>query len=244
MPPCRLPVPFSYLSPFPAFLVPSHPLKDFIMHIEIGIITPEKLAYAATAATALLAVHSLPLLKNPTTWLRTGLAAFFFSALMQAWHMPVGPSELHMVGAMPIYLLFGFIPTLFGFGLGLLLQALVFEPQDLVHLAVNFLSLAVPLVAVHHSLGKKMQGMTLANVLKLDAVYYTGVTLMVGFWLSISTDAAPVADWAMFAASYASLVVIEPFLTIGLVLLAGRVRNSPIAAACLDERALRHVASA
>lgn len=35
----------------------------------------------------------------------------------------------------------------------------------------------------------------------LDAVYYAGVTLMVGFWLSISNDAAPVADWALFAAS-------------------------------------------
>lgn len=214
------------------------------MHIEIGIITPEKLAYAAAAGTALLAAHALPLLKSPTAWLRTALAAFFFSALMQAWHMPVGPSELHMIGAMPVYLLFGFIPTLFGFGLGLLFQAMVFEPQDLVHLAVNFLSLAVPLVAVHHTLGKKMQGLTIANVLKLDALYYTGVTLMVGFWLFISSNPAPVADWALFAASYVSLVAIEPFLTIGLVLAAGRIRKSRIATACLDERALQHVASA
>ena len=36
------------------------------------------------------------------------------------------PVGLHLVGAMPVYLLFGFIPTLFGFGLGLLVQALVF----------------------------------------------------------------------------------------------------------------------
>lgn len=214
------------------------------MHIEIGIITPEKLTYASVAATALLAGHSFQLFKSPNAWLRTALAAFFFSALMQAWHMPIGPSELHMVGAMPIYLLFGFIPTLFGFGLGLLLQAVVFEPQDLVHLAVNFLSLAVPLVAVHHSLGKRMQGITIANVLKLDAMYYAGVTLMVGFWLSISSDPAPVADWGLFAASYLSLVVIEPFLTIGLVLLAGRWRNSRIADACLDERARLHLAAA
>ena len=180
------------------------------MHIEIGIISPEKLAYAGVAATALLGAHTMGLLKSPTAWLRTALAAFFFSVLMQAWHLPVGPSELHLVGAMPVYLLFGFIPTLFGFGLGLLVQALVFEPQDMAHLAVNFLSLAVPLVTVHHTLGKKMQGISVANVLKLDAVYYAGVTLMVGFWLSISNDAAPVADWALFAASYTSLVAVEP----------------------------------
>ena len=113
-------------------------------------------------------------------------------------HLPVGPSELHLVGAMPVYLLFGFIPTLFGFGLGLLVQALVFEPQDMAHLAVNFLSLAVPLVTVHHTLGKKMQGISVVNVLKLDAVYYAGVTLMVGFWLSMGTEPTPLANWAAF----------------------------------------------
>lgn len=210
------------------------------MHIEIGILSAEKIAYASAAATALLAAHSASWLKSPKTWLRTALAAFFFSALMQAWHMPVGPSELHMVGAMPIYLLFGFVPTLFGFGLGLLTQALVFEPQDLAHLAVNFLSLAVPLMVVHHGMGKKMQGLSVANVLKLDAVYYTGVTLMVGFWLSISSVPAPVADWALFAASYASLVMIEPFMTMGLVMAGARLRTSRLAIVCLDERALQH----
>ena len=69
------------------------------MHIEIGIISPEKLAYAGVAATALLGAHTMGLLKSPTAWLRTALAAFFFSVLMQAWHLPVGPSELHLVGA-------------------------------------------------------------------------------------------------------------------------------------------------
>lgn len=214
------------------------------MHIEIGILTPEKLAYASAAATALIGTHALGWLKSPTTWLRTALAAFFFSALMQAWHMPVGPSELHMVGAMPIYLLFGFLPTLFGFGLGLLFQGLVFEPQDMLHLAVNFLSLAVPLVVVHHAFGKKLQALTVANVLKLDAIYYTGVTLMVGFWLSISSVPAPVGEWALFAASYLGLVAIEPVLTIGLVLVARRFRNGRLATACIDERALNQQVAA
>lgn len=205
------------------------------MHIEIGILSPEKLAYAGVAATAVLGAHAGGLFKSPTAWLRTALAAFFFSALMQAMHMKVGPSELHFVGAMPIYLLFGFIPTLFGFGLGLLLQALVFEPLDMTHLAVNFLSLAVPLIVLHHGLGKKVQSLTVANVLKLDAVYYAGVTLMVGFWLSISNVAAPVSGWALFAASYLSLVLAEPLLTIGLVLTANRIRGSRLLRLCLDE---------
>lgn len=208
------------------------------MHIEIGILSSEKIAYASVAATALLGAHAGGLLKSPTAWLRTALAALFFSALMQAWHMPVGPSELHMVGAIPIYMLFGFIPTLFGFGLGLLLQALVFEPQDLVHLSVNFLSLAVPLVIMHQSLGKKLQTISVGKVLQLDAMYYAGVTVMVGFWLSISSEPAPLGEWALFAVSYASLVAIEPLLSIGLLLGGQRLRKSRLLAACLDERAL------
>ncbi|CAM3858090.1 energy-coupling factor ABC transporter permease [Roseateles saccharophilus] len=196
------------------------------MHIEIGILTSPKLALAAAGASALLAAHAPALLKQPVLWLRTALAAFFFSLLMQAWHLPVGPSELHLVGAMPAYLLFGFVPTLFGFGLGLLLQALLFEPQDMVHLAVNFLSLGLPLVLVHHTLGRRLQRLTVANVVKLDALYYAGVTLMVGFWLSISTVAAPLAGWATFAASYLLLVAVEPLMTIGLVALGGRLRSS------------------
>ena len=155
--------------------------------------------------------------KRPALWLRTLIAAFFFSACMQAFHMKVGPSELHFVGAMPIYLLCGFLPTLFGFGLGLLLQGLVFEPQDLVHLAVNSLSLIVPLMVLHRTLGKGLREFSLANILKLDGLYYTGVTLMVGFWLANGQTATPVSDWAAFAASYLAVVAIEPVLTWAMV---------------------------
>ncbi len=194
------------------------------MHIEIGILPQDRLVMAAVAATGLLAVHAKPLLINPANWLRTALAAVFFSILMQLWHLPVGPSELHLVGAIPIYLLFGYIPTLFGFMLGLFLQAFFFEPQDMLHLAVNFLSLGVPLVVVHATYGRHLQKLRLTNLVTLDAFYYTGVTLMVGFWLSISTDPAPLADWARFAASYVLLVVLEPVLTISLLLLGRRLQ--------------------
>jgi hypothetical protein len=39
------------------------------------------------------------------------------------WHLAPGPSELHLIGATTVYLLFGFAPAIVGFGLGLLLQA-------------------------------------------------------------------------------------------------------------------------
>lgn len=183
------------------------------MHIEPGLLAPAKLLFANVAATGLLAAHALPWLKRPALWLRTAIAALFFTACMQAFHLQVGPSELHFVGAMPIYLLCGYLPTLFGFALGLLLQGLVFEPQDLMHLAVNALSLIAPLMVTHHTLGQRLRNFSLANILKLDGLYYAGVTLMVAFWLANGQTATALSSWAAFAASYLAVVAAEPLLT-------------------------------
>jgi len=211
------------------------------MHIEPGVLAQTKILAANAAAAALLLGHAPALLKRPALVLRTLLAALFFSVFMQAFHLKVGPSELHFVGAMPIYLLLGFLPTLFGFALGLLLQGLLFEPQDLVHLAVNTLSLAVPLVALHHTLGRRLaaaavQGPRVGPVLRLDAAYYAGVTAMVGFWLAVGETATPVAAWARFAASYLAVVACEPVFTVAVVKAVQRWRATSWARACFDER--------
>lgn len=207
------------------------------MHIEPGILSSAKIAFANVAAIGMLAAYAPGLVKRPTLLLRTALAAVFFSVFMQVFHMPVGASELHFVGAMPIYLLLGFVPTLFGFALGLLLQGLLFDPQDLAHLAVNSLSLMVPLAAVHYGLGKRIAGQfTVANIVKLDFAYYAGVTLMVGFWLSMGTEPTPLANWAAFAASYLALVLVEPLVTLAIVRAARGFKDASWAQLCLDER--------
>ena len=205
------------------------------MHIEPGLLAQGKLMFANAAAVAVLAAHAPALLKKPALWLRTALAAVFFSVLMQSFHMQAGPSELHLIGAMPMYLLLGYVPTLFGFAAGLLLQGLLFEPQDLMHLAVNALSLIVPLMVVHHTLGRT-GGLRLGRIVRLDAAYYAGVTLMVGFWLALGEQATSLSDWAVFAASYLSVVALEPVFTFGLVRLVATVRDQAWARACLDER--------
>ncbi len=209
------------------------------MHIEPGLLAQSKIVAANAAALAVLASQAPALLRRPTLWLRTGLAAAFFTLFMQAFHLPVGPSELHFIGAMPIYLLLGFLPTLFGFALGLGLQGLVFEPQDLVHLGVNALSLMVPLIVLHKALGQRLaaRSVSAAQILKLDGVYYAGVTLMVGFWLTQSETTFALADWLRFTASYLGVVALEPLLTL---LLVRGVQGQPVlptwARACLDER--------
>jgi ABC-type Co2+ transport system permease subunit len=206
------------------------------MHIEPGLLAQSKLLFAAGAAAVVFVPYVSTLLKSPTLWLRTALAAVFFSLFMQSFHMQAGPSELHFVGAMPIYLAFGFIPTLFAFGFGLLLQGLLFEPQDLMHLAVNTLSLAVPLIAVHYTLGRKLKEVTIATVLKLDGAYYAGVVAMVGFWLVQAEVVVTFADWALFASSYIPLVVVEPVFTLAILWVIQRFGQTRLGAICFAER--------
>ena len=215
------------------------------MHIEPGLVAPAKVLIANVSALGLLGFYARGLISQPVDLIRTLLAAIFFSVFMQGFHLSVGPSELHFVGAMAMYLTLGFLPTLYGFALGLLLQGLVFDPIDLPHLAVNSLSLILPLLAVHYGLGRRLrdaargQRISWATILKLDAAYYTGVTLMVGFWLALADVATPVAAWATFAASYLAIVAIEPLVTYGALRLLKRYEDRPLVATCFSVGALR-----
>jgi cobalt/nickel transport system permease protein len=203
------------------------------MHIDPGFIAQTKIMLANAGAVAVLAYYARDLLLQPAAIVRALLAAVFFTVFMQSFHMNVGPSELHFVGAMAMYLTLGFLPTLFGFALGLLLQGLLFEPADLVHLAVNSLSLILPLVAVHYTLGRKLRETTndqqirWRTILKLDAVYYGGVTTMVGFWLLASNVVTPFSTWAAFAASYLAVVAVEPLFTYATLRLLKRHEHRP-----------------
>lgn len=215
------------------------------MHIEPGYISQAKIMLANTSALGVLAYYVKDLITRPTDIVRTLLAAVFFSLFMQGFHMNIGPSELHFVGAMAIYLTLGFIPALFGFALGLLLQGLLFNPADLVHLAVNSLSLIVPLITVHYTLGRKLsdamagQRINWRAILKLDALYYSGVTAMVGFWLLASDVATPFSAWAAFASSYLVIVAVEPLFTYAVVLLLKRHEDKPLVNTCFAVKSLK-----
>ena len=198
------------------------------MHIEPGLIAQVKLAMANVVASGMLLTYARELLKRPADIIRSLIAAVFFTIFMQSMHMQVGPSELHFIGAMAIYLTLGFIPTLIGFAAGLLLQGLIFDPMDLPHLAVNTLSLVVPLLAVHYTLGRKLREgaeVTMKQIVSMDAMYYGGVVAMVGFWLSFADVVTPVAAWATFASSYLIVVMVEPIFTYATVRLLKNHQN-------------------
>ena len=115
------------------------------MHIEPGFVAATKVAAANAGAIGVILwgckEQAKEFLSQPWVPLKTVLAAGFFSLFMQVYSVPVGPSELHFVGAMAMYLTLGFTPTLIGFAVGLLFQGLVFNPGDLYHLGVISLSL-------------------------------------------------------------------------------------------------------
>ena len=163
-------------------------------------------------------------------------SVIFFSLFMQLFHLPAGPSELHLLGAMPIYLLLGFVPALFGFALGLLFQGLAFAPTDLAHLSINSLSLMLPLIAVHMAFGKnlKTKDLSLKSLAKLDSAFYAGVTLMVGFWL-LGEGVTSFATWAVFAASYAPIVLGEIAFTVGALQLVQKFGQNNLVAYCFGE---------
>ncbi len=189
------------------------------MHIEPGIIDPLRVTAANAVALAVVATQLPALVRAPLNIVKTGLAAIVFSVLMQSWHLAVGPSELHLIGATTVYLLFGFAPAMLGFALGLFLQGFFFESQDLIHLGVNSLSLMLPMVAVHETFGKRLfaanaaDRFSFARVLRIDAVYYAGVSAMVAFWLLISNDSFALVDWGRWALAYMPVFGLEALIT-------------------------------
>lgn len=197
------------------------------MHIEPGFVQPAKIVMANAGAATVLVWAAKEQIKDwakaPWTFVKTGLAAVAFTVFMQSFSAPVGPSELHFTGAMVMYLTLGFWPALMGFALGLLVQGLVFSPWDLMHLGVNALSLMLPLIAVHFTLGKALfdenakRRLNFATMVKLDAMYYAGVTSMVGFWLLVGGAQTAFTAWLTFAASYLVIVAAEPLLTFAVV---------------------------
>jgi len=76
------------------------------------------------------------------------------------------------------------------------------------------------------------------SILKLDAAFYAGVTLMVGFWLAIGEVATPLAAWLAFASSYAAIVLVEPVFTLLVLHAIGRRQHSAAVRFCFQPQAL------
>ena len=85
-------------------------------------------------------------------------------------------------------------------------------------------------------MGKKMLNEPLKNrirwskLIKFDALYYSGVVAMVGFWLALGTTDGVVTvslfSYATFALSYMTVIVFEPIFTYTILSIAKKYEDN------------------
>ena len=208
------------------------------MHIEPGLVTGEKLALAvATAAVAGaiaishlrrdLADRGVPSL-SARLLLATGLVLIFFQVLP---HFPAGVSEVHFIFGSTLFLILGPAAAACGLAAGLLLQGLLFQPQDLPQYAMNVTTLLFPLLAMA-AVAKRIIPNSVAYVdlkysqaLKLSTTYQAGIVAWVAFWAIYGNGfgATNLYSIGAFAAAYASVLIIEPLLDLAVLSIAKRL---------------------
>jgi len=210
------------------------------MHIEPGLVTGTKLVlgYAtgmAVGGVALkLAVETVREQGIASFLVRTGVAtALVFTFFEILPHFPVGVSEVHFILGSTLFLLFGAAPAALGLALGLLVQGLCFVPTDLPQYGMNVTTLLVPLLAIQ-ALAQRIISRNTAYVdlrysqtLALSTAYQSGIVAWVAFWALYGAGfgAANLSNIVTFAASYAIVIVIEPFADLAVLATAKAVRD-------------------
>ena len=211
------------------------------MHIEPDIVSGAKMALAVATAAGVgtLTVKSVFESLKSELWvgfafrviLATALVFTFFEILP---HYPVGISEVHFIFATLLFLLLGLAPAAIGLSLGLLGQGLLFAPSDLPMYFVNVTTLLAPLFAVSLIArrfipeGRAFVDLKYVDVLRLSAMYQGGVIAWVAFWalygqgFTVST----LSVVSTFAVSYLVVIIVEPFVDLGLLAIAKKFRST------------------
>lgn len=210
------------------------------MHIEPGLISPEKmlLAYAAAAGAGAVALKfaidsvresgPLSLLARAAA---TTAAVFCFFEVMP--HYPVGVSEVHFILGSTLLLIFGAAPAAIGLALGLLLQGLFFAPFDLPQYAANVTTVLVPLFAIKVVADRIIPRNTpyvelrYGQAFALSATYQGGVVAWVAFWALYGHGfgVENLASIATFGGAYMLVVLAEPLVDLAVLAAAKTVRG-------------------
>lgn len=224
------------------------------MHLEPGVVTGGKLAlaYAAAAGSvaimASLCMHTVRedggkaalALRSVAT---TILVLIFFEVFP---HYSVGVSEVHFIFGATLYLVFGGGPAAIGLAVGLLIQGLLFAPNDLPQYFINVTTLIVPLWAVdkvaHRIIRPDTPYVSLAptQVVSLAATYQGGVILLVVLWSLYGGGfgAANLAQVGAFSINYLVVILVEPI--VAMLILAGAKTIDPMVKAPILHKRLHH----
>jgi ABC-type Co2+ transport system permease subunit len=217
------------------------------MHIEPGVVDGAKivLSYATAAASVgLVSKMAFDTIKSDggiaslaiRSLITTVLVFVFFEVLP---HVPVGVSEVHLILGSTLFLIFGAGPAAIGLALGLLVQGLFFEPQDIPQYGMNVTTLIVPLYAMS-LLSRQIIAQKTAytdvkylQALTLSTTYQGGIVLWVAFWALYGHGftVQNLVEIGTFGASYMTVIIIEPL--IDLAVLAGaktlrQLQGSPL----------------
>ena len=206
------------------------------MHIQPGVVDGAKIAlsYVTAAGSAALTIRMARdtvmqdggaralVLRSIATTL---LVLFFFQILP---HYAVGISEVHFIFGATLYLVFGGGPAAIGLALGLLVQGLLFQPQDLPQYFMNMTTLVVPLYIVTRLVQKLVPahapyvGLRLWQALALAAAYQGGIILLVAFWAVYGQGfgAENLNRIGIFMANYLVVIIVEPAVTMAALALA------------------------
>jgi len=205
------------------------------MHIEPGLVSPEKiiLSYAtAAAAIGYLANIYWQEIKERGL-LSTGLRSLICAALVFCFfevlpHHPIGVSEVHLILGSTLFLIFGSAAAGFGLTIGLLVQGLFFAPFDLPQYGMNVTTLLVPLFAMY-ALANTIINKNTAYVdikytqaLRLSIAYQGGIVLWVGFWAIYGQGftTANLHSIVTFGVAYMSVILVEPLIDVGVLAFA------------------------
>jgi ABC-type Co2+ transport system permease subunit len=210
------------------------------MHIEPGLVSPEKmlLAYATAAAAGAItvkfavdAIRERGVLSLLARTVIATVAVFVFFEVFP--HYAVGVSEVHLILGSTLLLLFGAAPAAIGLALGLLVQGLFFAPFDLPQYFANVTTLVAPLVAIKFLADRIIRPDTAyvdlryGQALALSATYQGGVVLWVGFWALYGQGfgADNLSAVVTFGGAYMLVVLLEPLVDLAVLAGAKLVRG-------------------
>ncbi|QYO77512.1 energy-coupling factor ABC transporter permease [Devosia salina] len=210
------------------------------MHIEPGLVSPEKmlLAYATAAAAgamtvkfALDSIRERGVVSLAARAVLASAAVFTFFEVFP--HYPVGVSEVHLILGSTLLLIFGAAPAAIGLAVGLLIQGLFFAPFDLPQYFANVTTLVAPLVAIKFLADRIVRPDTAyvdlrySQALALSATYQGGVVLWVAFWALYGqgVGADNLTSVATFGGAYMLVVLAEPLIDLAVLAGAKLVRG-------------------
>ena len=217
------------------------------MHIEPGVVDGAKivLSYATAAASfGLIAKLATDTIRHDggfaslaiRSLVTTALVFVFFEVLP---HVPVGVSEVHLILGSTLFLVFGAGPASIGLALGLLIQGLFFEPQDIPQYGMNVTTLIVPLymmsVFAKQIIPTKVAytDVKYGQALTLSTTYQGGIVLWVAFWALYGQGFSihNAVEIGTFGASYISVIIVEPLVDLAVLAIAKtwkQLQGSPL----------------